>query len=54
MREAEARILALEIAEERLVCEALDAGLEVYRRIDASPWAMLYAEQEAAQAVAAE
>jgi hypothetical protein len=54
IREAEARILALEIAEERLVCAALDAGLEVHRRIDASPWAILYAEPEAAQAEAAE
>jgi hypothetical protein len=48
--EAEARILALEIGEERLVMAALDAGLEVHRRIDASPWAILYAEQEAAHA----
>jgi hypothetical protein len=48
IRVAEARILALEIAEERLVMAALDAGLEVHRRIDASPWAILYAEEEAA------
>jgi hypothetical protein len=54
MRDAEARILVLEIAEERVVCEALDAGLEVQRRVDASPWAILYAEQEAAHAEAAE
>jgi hypothetical protein len=54
IREAEARILALEIGEERLVCEALDQGLEVHRRIDASPWAILYADTEAAHAVAAE
>jgi hypothetical protein len=54
IREAEARILALEVAEERLVMAALEAGLEVHRRIDASPWAILYADTEAVQAVAAE
>jgi hypothetical protein len=49
------RILALEVAEERLVMAALDAGLEVHRRVDASPCAILYAEEEAAApAVAAE
>ena len=30
------------------------AGLEVHRRIDASPWAILYADTEAAHAEAAE
>jgi Semialdehyde dehydrogenase, NAD binding domain len=55
IRDAEARILALEICEERLVCEALDAGLEVHRRIDANPWAILFAEPpEAVRAEAAE
>jgi hypothetical protein len=33
IRDAEARILALEIGEERLVMAALDEGLEVHRRI---------------------
>jgi hypothetical protein len=46
IREAEARILALEISEERLVMAALDTGLEVHRRIDASPWAILYSGAE--------
>jgi hypothetical protein len=41
VREVEERIFGLEIAEEKLVCQALDAGLEVHRRIDASPWALL-------------
>ena len=50
VREIEARILALEVAEERLVMAALEEGLEVHRRIDASPWAILYAEEEAAHA----
>ncbi len=50
VREIEARILALEVAEERLVVAALDEGLEVHRRIDASPWAILYADEEAAHA----
>ena len=53
IRDAEASILALEVAEERLVCEALDAGLEVHRRIDANPWAILNADVEAAQAAEA-
>jgi hypothetical protein len=39
--EAEAKIFGLEIAEERLVMAAQEAGLEVHRRIDASPWAIL-------------
>lgn len=39
----------------RLIMAALDAGLEVHRRIDASPWAILYsAAEEAARAEAAE
>jgi hypothetical protein len=55
VRELEARVLALEVAEEKLVCEALDAGLDVHRRVDASPWAILYADvEEAARAEAAE
>jgi hypothetical protein len=33
---------------------ALAEGLEVHRRIDASPWAILYADEEAAHAEAAE
>jgi hypothetical protein len=48
VREVEARILALEVAEERLVVAALEEGLEVHRRPDASPWAILYADEEAA------
>jgi hypothetical protein len=52
--EAEACILALEVAEERLVMAALEQGLEVHRHIDASPWAILYAEEEAVRAEAAE
>jgi hypothetical protein len=48
VREIEARILALEIGEERLVMAALEEGVEVHRRIDASPWAILYADEEAA------
>jgi hypothetical protein len=56
LRAAEATVFALEVAEERLVMAALDAGLEVHRRIDASPWAILYsgANEEAARAEAAE
>jgi hypothetical protein len=55
IRDAEARIFALEIAEERLVITALEHGVEVHRRIDASPWAILYSgAEEAVQAVAAE
>jgi hypothetical protein len=54
IREAEARILALEIGEERLVMAALEQGLEVHRRIDASCWAILYAGAEEAVAEAAE
>jgi len=55
IRESEARIFALEVGEERLVVAALEQGLEVHRRIDASPWAILYgAAEEAVQAVAAE
>jgi hypothetical protein len=41
IREMEERIFGLEIAEERLVMAALEQGLEVHRRIDASPWAIL-------------
>jgi hypothetical protein len=41
IREMEERIFGLEIAEEKLVCQALEAGLEVHRRIDANPWALL-------------
>ena len=48
IREAEGRIFGLEIAEEKFVMAALDAGLEVRRRIDASPWAILgYGLEEA-------
>jgi hypothetical protein len=47
IREAEARIFALEVAEERLVMAALDQGLECHRRIDASPWAILSSGAEA-------
>jgi hypothetical protein len=54
IRDAEAKILALEIGEERLVMAALDAGLEVHRRIDASPWAILNADAEVPRAEAAE
>ena len=32
---------------QRLVMAALDQGLEVHRRIDASPWAILYGGAEA-------
>jgi hypothetical protein len=53
--EAEARIFGLEIVEEKLVMAALDAGLEVHRRIDASPWAILgYGAEEAVPAETAE
>ena len=38
IRALEARIYGLEIAEERLVMAALEEGLEVHRRPDASPW----------------
>jgi hypothetical protein len=54
IRDAEARILGLEIGEERLVMAALDAGLEVHRRIDSSPWAILFAGDAEAVAEAAE
>jgi hypothetical protein len=56
VREIEARLLGLEIGEERLVLRALAAGLEVHRRPDASPWAILYSggPEETAQAEAAE
>jgi hypothetical protein len=54
IREAEARILALEVGEERLVVAALEQGLEVHRRIDASPWAILLADTEPVRAEAAE
>ena len=46
IREAEAHILALEVGEERLVVAALEQGLEVHRRIDSSPWAILLADVE--------
>ena len=46
MRALEARIYGLEITEERLVMAALDEGLEVHRRPDASPWAVLYTTVE--------
>jgi hypothetical protein len=54
IRDAEARIFALEIGEERLVVAALESGLEVHRRIDASPWAILYAAADEVHAEAAE
>ena len=54
IREAETRILALEVAEERLVCEAIDAGLEVHRRVNAGPWAILHSGAEESVAEAAE
>jgi hypothetical protein len=55
IKEIEARIFALELGEERLVCKALDAGMEVHRRPDCSPFAILYAGiEEAVHAVAAE
>jgi hypothetical protein len=44
----------LAVSPERLVMRALEQGLEVHRRIDASPWAILYAEPEAVRAEAAE
>jgi hypothetical protein len=51
IRAAEERVFALETAEERLVCQALDAGLECHRRIDASPWAILgFVEEAVAEA----
>jgi hypothetical protein len=52
LREIEQRICGLEVAEEKLVVAALDAGLEVHRRIDASPFALLglYEKAEAAEA----
>jgi hypothetical protein len=54
IRDCEARILSLEVAEERLVMAALEHGVEVHRRIDASPFAILNADVEAAHAEAAE
>jgi hypothetical protein len=55
IREAEGRVYALEVVEEKLVLAALDAGLECHRRIDASAWAILgYGVEEAVPAVAAE
>jgi hypothetical protein len=54
IRAAEARILALEVGEERLVTAALTAGLEVHRRPNASCWAILFADTEPARAEAAE
>ncbi len=54
MRDLEARIYGLEIAEERLVMMALDAGLEVQRRPEASPWAVLTTTEDQALAEAAE
>jgi hypothetical protein len=54
IRAAEAHILALEIGEERLVVAALEQGLEVHRRIDSSPWAILLADTEPVRAEAAE
>lgn len=54
IRETEARIFAAEIAEERLVMAALDSGLEVDRRLDASPWAVLNAGTAEAVREAAE
>jgi hypothetical protein len=55
IREMEARIFGLEIAEEKLVMAALENGLEVHRRIDASPWAILgYGEEAVPAAEAAE
>jgi hypothetical protein len=56
-RELEGKLYALELAEERVVMAAFDAGLEVHRRIDASPWAILFAagmEDETPVAEAAE
>ena len=51
IREAEGRILGLEVAEERLVMAALEQGLECHRRIDASPWAILgFVEEAVAEA----
>ena len=41
IREAERRIFGLEVVEEKLVVAALEAGLEVHRRPDASAWAIL-------------
>jgi hypothetical protein len=54
IREAEAHVLALEVGEERLVVAALEQGLEVHRRIDSSPWAILLADTEPVRAEAAE
>ena len=54
IREAEARIFALEVGEERLVMAALEAGVEVERRFDASLWAVLCAGAEETVAEAAE
>jgi hypothetical protein len=54
IRAAEARIFGLEVGEERLVVAALEQGLEVHRRVDASCWAVLFADMEPARAEAAE
>jgi hypothetical protein len=51
IREAEERLFALEVAEERLVMAALEQGLECHRRIDASLWAVLgFVEEAVAEA----
>src|SRR5262249_7533347 len=48
---SELRLLALEIGEERLVVLALEQGLGIDRRLDVSPWAVLYSGvEEAVQA----
>jgi hypothetical protein len=52
--EMEQNIYALEIAEERLVCQALDSGLEVHRRPDVNPLVLLGYGLEEAHAQAAE
>jgi len=41
VRQTEQHLLALEISEEKLVCHAIAAGLEVHRRPDCSPWVLL-------------
>lgn len=41
IRELEENLFALEVQEEYFVGEAIAAGLECHRRVDASPWAIL-------------
>jgi hypothetical protein len=54
LADLEARTYALEIGEERLILEALAAGEDVQRRLDANMWCVLYETLEPLPALAAE